>query len=178
MINPDLLEDFRAYLKENYGSFRHMSSKFTIVQGLLRENTAIIEGNRMKFEELVNAVHRYIKTKRSYDTFNKLLNEYMAMKGMTDSELYKKAFIDRRVYSRLATNPRYHPGKRTIITLGLALELDIGDMTRFLESAGFCFNTCAVADLAVMYCVEHEIYDIYMVNALLVEVGEKVLHKE
>jgi hypothetical protein len=178
MVNPGLLEDFRAYLKENYGSFRHISSKFTMAQELLRKNSAMIEDNHMKFEELVNAVHRYIKTNRNYDTFNKLLNEYTAKRGMTDSELYKKAFIDRRVYSRLVTNPKYHPGKRTVMTLGLALELNISDMVKFLESAGFCFNTCAVTDLAVMYCVEHGIYDIYMVNALLVEMGEKVLHKE
>jgi hypothetical protein len=178
MINQGLLDDFRAYLRENHGSFHHIPSKFVMAQDLLHKNSTMIEDNHMKFEELVDAVNRYIKMNRNHDTFNKLLNEYTEKKRIKDSALYKKAFIDRRVYSRLATNSNYHPGKRTIMTLGLALELDINDMTKFLESAGFCFNTCTVADLAVMYCVEHQIYDVYMVNALLVEVGEKVLHKE
>jgi hypothetical protein len=178
MVDQSIVDEFRAYLKNHYGYIDHVPFKSSEIQKILYDNIEVIKDAHMKFEELVNSVNEYVKTKRNPFNFNVLLNDFRIKKGFTSSELRKKAFIDRRIYSRFTDTSSYHPGKKTVITFGLALELDINDMEKLLESAGFCFNTCSIADLAIMYCVEHKIYDIFTVNALLIEVGEKTLHKE
>jgi hypothetical protein len=176
-IDGNTLDKFREYLNEHYGAFK-FGENFMKLKVLLDENAMTIKDKNMEFQELTKSINEYIKKRRSFTIFSYLLNEFKTKKGVSHIDIYKKAYIDRRVYSRLIKDRTYHPGKRTVISLGLALELTRDDMDEFLASAGFCFNSCSVFDLVIMFCIDCRIYDINTVNALLVEVGEKVLHKE
>ena len=97
-------------------------------------------------------------------SFSEKLFEIIDRKGLKDSAVYKKADIDRRLFSKIRSDFDYHPAKNTAIRLCLALELDIIQTERLLESAGYCLSLSSTTDLVIRYCIEHKIFDIISVN--------------
>lgn len=85
-------------------------------------------------------------------------------KNIKDSSVYKKADIDRRLFSKIRSDENYHPAKNTAIRLCLALELDIVETEKLLESAGYCLSLSSTTDLVIRYCIEHKTYNIISVN--------------
>lgn len=101
------------------------------------------------------------------DTFQTHLLKLIDKKELTDSEVYKKAEIDRRHFSKIRSNPDYRPKKQTALALAFALELNMDEAVDLLSRAGYAFSPSSRADLIARYCIEHEIYDLTEVNALL-----------
>lgn len=101
------------------------------------------------------------------DTFQAHLLKLIDKKELTDSDVYKKADIDRRHFSKIRSNPDYRPKKQTALALALALELNIDEAIDLLGRAGYAFSPSSRFDLITRYCIEHGIYDLMEVNALL-----------
>ncbi len=108
----------------------------------------------------------FIKTKRK-PTLNTVLFRYIDKKGLTDPEIYKKAGIDRKLFSKIRTNPTYRPGKNTVIALSLALELNNKETEKLLGSAGYSLSESDTFDLVIQFCLEKKIYDLHYVNEAL-----------
>jgi hypothetical protein len=102
----------------------------------------------------------------------------MKQKKMPNNKLYKKARVDRRLYWKCVTKNEYLPTKNTMASLGLALELNMQEMTTLFEIAGFSLNSPSIFNLVIKYCVEHGVFNVEIVDLLLDEAGEKPLHKE
>jgi hypothetical protein len=97
----------------------------------------------------------------------KVLFSFIDKKATSDSEVYKKAGIDRKHFSKIRSNPNYRPGKNTIIALALALELTKKEMDKLLSSAGYSLSDSDTTDLIIQFCLEKKIYDIDFVNQTL-----------
>jgi hypothetical protein len=124
------------------------------------------------FKKLSESVADFIEKRVCGDNFTSLLNKFRLQKEMPHGKVYKRAYIDRRVYNNFISK-NLRPNKRNAIAIGIALELESEEMREFLFSAGYCLTNYSVFDLVVMYCIENCIYDINVVNALLIEVGER-----
>jgi hypothetical protein len=111
-------------------------------------------------------IEDFIKTKRQ-PTLKEVLFTFIDNKGFTDPEIYKRAGIDRKLFSKIRTNPSYRPGKNTIISLALALELNKKETDKLLSSAGYSLSESDTSDLVILFCLEKEIYDIHDVNLAL-----------
>ncbi len=111
-------------------------------------------------------LENFIQNKRK-PTFNQLLFNFIDKKGVSDSDIYKKAGIDRRHFSKIRSNPDYRPGKNTVIALALALELNKKEADRLLSSAGYSLSDSDIFDLVIQFCLEKKIYDVYDVNQAL-----------
>lgn len=96
-------------------------------------------------------------------------------RGLTDAEVYKRANIDRKLFSKIRCNPGYTPRRRTAIALAIALELNRDEMTDLLRRAGIALSPGSRFDLIIGYCVENGIYDIFRINAILFEYGQPLL---
>ncbi len=113
-----------------------------------------------------NELEGFVKSKRKL-TFSQVLFEYIDKKSASDSDIYKKAGIDRRHFSKIRSNPEYRPSKNTVIALALALQLDQNNAYRLLRSAGYSLSDSDTFDLVIQFCLEKKIYDIHDVNSAL-----------
>ena len=98
-----------------------------------------------------------------------------ADKGKTDVEAYKKAGIDRRLFSKIRSNPAYHPRKNTVLALAIALHLDINETKDLLTRAEYAFSPSNKGDLIVKYFIEHQVYDLIAINFALEEYGQTII---
>jgi hypothetical protein len=171
-IANKVVEELMDYIKKNY---RLTKQKFVVESGILPQDNTIVN---MNFEEVVMELIHYVEHKRSHVTFLHLLEKYKTQRDMSDSEVYGNAWIDRRHYSKIINERFYHPTKKTIIALGMALQLNKEEMDDLLISCGFALSYQSIFDLVIMFCIEKNLYNIYDINALLVELREDVLVKE
>ncbi len=117
----------------------------------------------------IGSIQEYMEKEKEDNTFTSLLFSYIDSKGLKDSDIYHKANIDRRLFSKIRSNEFYHPKKETVIALGLALELAIEDFEKLLTNASYSLPKNNVFDLIIRFCVTEKIYNLIEVNALLSE---------
>jgi hypothetical protein len=117
----------------------------------------------------------YLAAQYNPETFSLLLNRYRQERGLSAQELYRRADIDRRLYSKIMNSRDYKPSKQTVAACGLALCLDSAEMDALLEAAGFALSKNAVFDLVIAYCVENKIYNLRDVNELLYDQHQPLL---
>lgn len=109
------------------------------------------------------------------ETFQEKLLKMIDEKGLTDAQVYTKANLDRRLFSKIRCNVNYKPSKSTALALAIALGLDLDETTDLLGRAGLALSPSSKADLIVKYCIMNRIYDILDVNALLYEYDQQLL---
>lgn len=109
------------------------------------------------------------------DTFQQRLFKLIDASGMDDVTVYKKANIDRKVFSRIRCKADYKPSKKTAVAFAIALQLDMPAMLGLLACAGIAFSPSDQFDLIITYCVQNGIYDILAINAILFEYGQPLL---
>ncbi|WP_045522416.1 hypothetical protein [Neobacillus niacini] len=120
-----------------------------------------------KSEEIQNnEIENFIKIKRQ-PAFNQRLFRFIDKKGASDSNIYKRAGMDRRHFSKIRSNSDYRPSKNTVIALALALELNKKETDKLLSSAGYSLSDSDTFDLVIQFCLEKKIYDFYHVNQAL-----------
>ncbi len=111
-------------------------------------------------------LEEYINNNRK-PAFSQILFKLIDKKGVPDSEIYKKAGIDRRHFSKIRSNPEYKISKNTAIALALALELSKKDTDELLGAAGYYLSDNETLDLVIQFCIKKRIYDIHSVNQAL-----------
>lgn len=107
--------------------------------------------------------------------FSSKLFQLIKEKGISEVDCYKKANLDRRLFSKIRSNVKYRPSKETVFCLILALELKPDEAKELLGTAGYCFSSSIKRDLAIFYMIYHDFYDINRVNEILFKLGEEPL---
>lgn len=109
------------------------------------------------------------------ETFQERLLRLIDERGLTDTEVYKKANVDRKLFSKIRCNNDYTPGKRTAVALAIALELNLDETMDLLRRAGMALSPSSKFDLIIEYCINNNIYNIFEINALLFEYDQPML---
>ena len=104
-------------------------------------------------------------------SFNELLFMLIDRTGQKDSDVYKKARIDRRLFSKIRSSKKYVPCKKTVVALCLALELSREDADVLLSSAGYSLSRSEEYDLAIAFCISRLVFDFNDINEMLYELG-------
>ncbi len=128
--------------------------------------TGSYEGLDKKLDEIL---------KRRAQTFQQMLFQWIDRKDMTDPEVYKKANIDRKLFSKIRSNKNYPPSKKTVLALAIALELNLDQTIDLLRRAGYALSPSSKFDLIIEYCINHKIYNIHKINILLFDRTDQTL---
>ena len=115
------------------------------------------------------------KLKWKEDTFQQHLFRIIDRKGLKDPEVYKKANLDRKHFSKIRSNINYNPSKRTALALAVALELNLDETKDLLLKAGLALTHSNTFDLIMEYCIEHKMRDINEINCILFEYDQPIL---
>ena len=109
------------------------------------------------------------------DTFSEALIRLIDAKGKTDPDVYKRANIDRKHFSKIKNKSDYQPSKATALALAVALELNLDETKDFIGRAGYAISHSSKTDIIVEYFIAREEYDIFIINETLFAFGQPCL---
>lgn len=133
-------------------------------------------------------IPEFLKTKRGNrdidrileqreESFSSMLLRLIDEKGLKDSEVYKRANIDRRLFSKIRGDEEYVPSKKTAIAFCMALHLEPEEAKKLLAAAGYTLSASSRFDLIVKYLMEKNEYNVHFANIVLEDYGEGTLSR-
>lgn len=171
-VSEDLLGDVGSYLDEHY-----------VDEGLKRRRrSTFLELEHEKFA-MADAVYEMPTYSKGLDAFLDELDEpftetilrLIEKKGKSDVEVYRKANLDRRLFSKIRSNKSYRPSKRTVIALCIALELPLTETNDLLQRAGFALSRSHKFDVIIEFFITRGRYDIFEINEVLFTQDQEIL---
>lgn len=100
-------------------------------------------------------------------TFSQTLFRFIKEKGISETECYKNANLDRRLFSKIRSNNDYQPHKNTVFALIIGLKLNLNEAEELLDCAGYSISHSLKFDMILEYLIGKQIYDILLVNEIL-----------
>lgn len=167
LITEEFKRSLAKYIAKNHIEDAGNAPDYTLDNGAVKDaGITFSKKESFTLEQLMEEVG---------ESFHEMLFVKIDMSGMTDVEVYKRANIDRKLFSKIRSNPGYHPRKQTVLALAIALKLNIDETVDLLARAEYALSPGNKGDLIVKYFIERGVYDIMTINFTLDEYGQTVL---
>lgn len=181
-VSEKLLGEIECYIDEHYVAEHKIARRQTLdveikdLEWNVREEEEQICYNAPSLMQAPDAGVGIDDLVGSLDEpFSETLLRLIDAKGRTDVEIYKRANLDRKLFSKIRTIKGYTPSKRTAIALAVALELSMVETVDLLERAGYALSRSQMFDVIVEYFIFNRKYDIFEINEVLFKYDQPLL---
>ena len=144
-------------------------------QELLADEECIVQSVAMGVDEATSAYDLADLLDETDAGFSETLLLLIDRTGKKDSEIYKKANVDRKLFSKIRNNKNYKPSKSTALAFAIALELDLDETKDFIGRAGFALTHSSKFDIIVEYFIKKRNFNIHEINLALFEFDQSLL---
>lgn len=101
------------------------------------------------------------------ESFSRKMQRIMVEKNLTPPECYRRANIDRRLFSKICCSNTYHPKKTTALALALALHLSLDETKDFIGTAGYTLSHSLLFDVIIEFYIDNKFYNVFAINEVL-----------
>ena len=185
VISRKLLGDVESYIDEHYVETRTIKRRklLAVERRALSEDNAQLDESKSQQLAAPTFLATPLRAAKPLDDvignldepFSDMLLRLIDAKGMTDIEVYKRANLDRRLFSKIRSTKNYMPSKRTAIALAVSLGLSLDETDALLERAGYALSRAVKIDVIVKYFIVNGKYDIFEINEVLFAYDQPLL---
>ena len=187
MLSQNLYESVLRYIDENYNSksFDDVVDSESVDGALFqlrkieplrndrigKNETFVEKGGTFGLPTELDAPAEYLELGELLQDldagFSETLLKLIDRTGKKDSEIYKKANVDRKLFSKIRNHLDYQPSKRTALAFAFALELDLEETEDFIGRAGYRLSHSNKFDVIIEYFLVNKNYNVFELNEVL-----------
>lgn len=165
-ISKELLGEVESYIDQHYVDSHRSAMRRSLEKEDILIQEAYMGKPALSLDQWVGNLD---------EPFSEMLLRLIDAKGMTDVEVYKRANLDRKLFSKIRSHKNYMPSKKTAIALAIGMQLSLEETEDLLGRAGFALSNAVIFDVIVEYFITTKQYNIFEINEVLFKYDQPIL---